>query len=578
MWSTNNNTILLVDDCPDLLVLLGRRLRLQGYSVLTATNGKEALRIIGDQGPRIVITDWEMPEMNGLELCRHIRTLEAVAFTYVILLTGNSEMDQIVAGFEAGVDDYITKPFSNAELMARLSAAQRIIQAEVACEQQTLSSCKVNAQMGVMNATLQRMARLLETSRDAAQATTRAKSLFLANMSHEIRTPMTAILGFAETLLEENQPEQERREAIRTILANGQHLLAVIDDILDLSKIEAGKLSVEKIPCSPIQIAHSVAALMQPRADKKGVELRVAYVGLVPQTIQTDPTRLRQILINVVGNAIKFTQSGYVEIVARCCAEDGLGTMQFDVTDTGIGMTAEQIEAVFQPFGQADCSTARMFGGTGLGLTIGKRLAELLGGDLALVRTQPDGGSQFRVTIATGPLKQVKMLEGTDATTTDDQAVPNPWQSGPGVAELRCRVLLAEDAPDSQRLISHFLGRAGADVTVVENGQLAVAEAISARDRSDPYDVILMDMQMPIMDGYCATAELRRQGYGGPIVALTAHAMTGDRDKCMRAGCDAYATKPIDRNKLIATIKAVLGTTHGMDEKAEQPTMSPVIR
>jgi len=401
----------------------------------------------------------------------------------------------------------------------------------------------------------------LVKARQAAEAANQSKSEFLANMSHEIRTPMTAILGFADVLLEQGNLENappERIEAAKTIKRNGEYLLSIINDILDLSKIEAGKMAVEKIACSPSRIIAEVASLVRVRADAKGLPFHIEYVGAVPETIRTDPTRLRQILINIVGNAIKFTETGSIRLITRLVDEGEKFLVQFDVVDTGLGMSQEQVAGLFQPFMQADASTTRKFGGSGLGLTISKRFTEILGGDIAVVEAAEGIGTRFRVTIATGPLDGVKMIDDPISATA---VVPetDETNASTGQQDLQdCRILLAEDGPDNQRLISHVLKRAGAKVAVVENGQLASDAAQAASDTENPFDVILMDMQMPVMDGYEAVGLLRRKGYDGPIIALTAHAMASDRQKCIDAGCNDYATKPIDRKKLIETIRAHL--------------------
>ncbi len=403
----------------------------------------------------------------------------------------------------------------------------------------------------------------LLATRQSADDANMAKSEFLANMSHEIRTPMTAILGFTETMLDPDQSDSEKLGAVHTVRRNGEHLLQIINDILDISKIEAGKLEVERIRCSPVQLVTDVKSLMQVRADEKSLAFDIEYIGPVPKTIESDPTRLRQILVNLIGNAIKFTETGGVRLITRFVddAEDGRGgrpkgtVMQFDVLDTGIGMTAEQTGKLFQAFAQADSSTTRRFGGTGLGLMISKRLANMLGGDIT-VESTPGKGSMFRVTVTTGSLDGVKMLDDpTTATIIRSEDTP---ASKSNAGKLDGRILLAEDGPDNQRLISFVLKKAGATVTIVENGKLAVEAALATRDEGHPFDVLLMDMQMPVMDGYEATSLLRQKGYSGPIVALTAHAMASDRDKCIKAGCDDYVTKPIDRPKLIDLVARYL--------------------
>jgi signal transduction histidine kinase/ActR/RegA family two-component response regulator len=403
------------------------------------------------------------------------------------------------------------------------------------------------------------MMRDMEEAQRLADAANRAKSEFLANMSHEIRTPMTAIMGYTELLLDAGQTWGERLNCVRVIRRNGEHLINLINDILDLSKIEAGKMTVERVACLPGQIILEVASLMQPRAFGKNLGLEVKFTGPVPEVIRSDPTRLRQILVNLVGNAIKFTETGGVRVEAELGEAGGEPRLRMRVVDTGIGMTQEQMSRLFQPFTQADTSTTRRFGGTGLGLTITKRLAQMLGGDVT-VQSEPGRGSTFTLTVETGPLKGVRMLERpSEAGAADSWEALGQGGAGDGsTPRLKGRVLLAEDGPDNQRLISYHLKRAGVQVTVADNGQTAYEKAVSAWEAGEPYDVILMDMQMPEVDGYAATRKLRERGYVGVIVALTAHAMSGDRDKCLTAGCDDYATKPINAGKLITLIESYM--------------------
>ncbi len=412
-----------------------------------------------------------------------------------------------------------------------------------------------------MLAILEERQRALEEALAVAEVATQAKSEFLANMSHEIRTPMTAILGFTENLLDSSISDSEKLSAIRTIRRNGEHLLQIINDILDISKIEARKLEIERIRFSPAQMVAEVKSLMQVRADAKNLRLNTEYIGAIPETIETDPTRLKQILVNLLGNAIKFTETGGVRLVTRIVDEATEPRIQLDVIDTGLGMTEEQLGKLFKAFAQADMSTTRKFGGTGLGLLISKRLAEMLGGAIT-VESKPGEGSMFRTTVTIGSLDGVQMLDDPAAATI---AQPETVAAADLDAyKLDCRVLLAEDNLTNQTLIAGVLEKAGARVTVVENGKDAVEAALAAMNQrhvDDPehkIDVILMDMQMPVLDGYEATKLLRQKGYTGPIIALTGHAMEGDREKCIDAGCNDYATKPFNRKKLIEAIQAHL--------------------
>jgi len=397
---------------------------------------------------------------------------------------------------------------------------------------------------------LERQAADLDAARKDSVEASRAKSEFLANMSHEIRTPMAAVMGYADLLLDPSLSATERIAHIQTIRRNGEHLLSVVNDILDISKIEAGKMAVEAIATSVGQVFAEVTSLMQVRAAEKGLAFEINYVGGVPETIQSDPTRLRQILINLVSNAVKFTEAGSVRIVVRCSAPDSpRPELRIDVVDTGVGMTQEQAGRIFAPFSQGDSSTTRRFGGSGLGLVISRRLANLLGGDI-VVESSSERGSAFRLTLPTGP------LSGAMVSPVGAGGGISPPTARRQVASLpaSCRVLLAEDGPDNQVLISTFLTKAGATVKVGSDGRLAVDEALAAAATMKPYDVVLMDMQMPVLDGYGAASELRLAGYTGSVVAITAHAMAGDRERCERAGCDGYLTKPVDRAQLIATV------------------------
>jgi CheY-like chemotaxis protein/nitrogen-specific signal transduction histidine kinase len=385
--------------------------------------------------------------------------------------------------------------------------------------------------------------------RPAAEPANHAHSQFLANISHEMRTPLTAILGFAEALLEPDLDPAERLAAIHTIRANGEHLLGLMNDILDVAKIEAGKMTCERIVCDPRRLITEVETLFRPRAVAQGLELSIEYQSAPPATIVTDPTRLRQILTNLLSNAVKFTARGRVRVMIAAARDgDGSPLLRFDVIDTGIGIAAEQAAALFVPFTQADPSTTRQFGGSGLGLSISRELARMLGGDVVLVTSRIGHGSHFRATVASGPLSDVSAPD-QNATPAGALDAAEDVRLPPG-----CRLLLAEDGVDNRRLLLFILGKAGANVTQVDNGQAAVDEARRAAAAGRPYDCILMDMQMPVLDGYAASRALRSGGYRGAIIALTAHAMTGDRQRCLDAGCDEYATKPIDRRQLVQLV------------------------
>ena len=376
-------------------------------------------------------------------------------------------------------------------------------------------------------------------------------------MSHEIRTPVTSILGYSELLSSPGLNAEEMNSHVSTIQSSAHHLLTIINDVLDLSKIEAGKMTLEFRQVFPVQLIAEVLSSLEPQALAKNLIIKAQSIGPIPRVIVSDAVRLRQILINLLGNAIKFTDSGSVNLTVRIAPKsaDGIDRLAFDVTDTGIGMDPDQLAGLFQPFMQADASTTRRFGGTGLGLSICRRMARLLDGDIS-VTSELGLGSTFSVSVAMGSLGEAELLESASFQLAASDAGLEKVVAGD--LRLNGRFLLAEDNPVNRWFLETILRRAGATIDVAENG-VSVLEKVSAsmerNGDSDSsirgYDLILMDMQMPVLDGYEATRRLREQGYKGPILALTAHAMAEDRKKCLEAGCSDYATKPIAKSQLL---------------------------
>ncbi len=390
-------------------------------------------------------------------------------------------------------------------------------------------------------------------AQEAAMAN-QAKSEFLANMSHEIRTPMNAIIGFAEVLSQEEMSE-EHAQYVQTILTSANALLDLINDILDFSKIEAGKLETEIVDASLGEILHNIDSLMRPMAMQKDLQFQILQCDQLPDQIKTDPTRLRQCLINLINNAVKFTDSGHVYLNVSTEKIDSESFIRFDVEDTGIGIPPEKQDQIFESFSQADNSTTRKFGGTGLGLAITKKLTELLGGEISL-KSRQHKGSVFTILLPLKEESQAKLdfdkYQCIQYVNDDSHNQPDSSDNNPDTKDntsdkkvKKKRILVAEDNPSNKKLIELLLKKMGLQTLIVENGKLAVEAA-----QKEEFAIILMDMQMPEMNGYQAVAKIRKDGIQTPIIALTAHAMKGDRQKCINAGCTDYLQKPIEKAML----------------------------
>lgn len=396
----------------------------------------------------------------------------------------------------------------------------------------------------------------LKSARQEAVEANISKDLFLANISHEIRTPMTAILGYSEILMEQLEPGSQVK-MIDTIKQNGDYLLCLINDLLDLSKINSQKMTVELMCCSPAEILNNVEILLKVRAEKKQIEYLTEYDGAIPEYIQTDPTKLKQILVNLIGNAIKFTDEGSVRVISRYLTEGPSPCLEIKIVDTGVGITDDQLKKLFQPFTQADASMTRRFGGTGLGLTICKKLIEMLGGSIS-VNSISSVGSTFVLKVPVGNPEKLNLLQydsGRQGQKEDADDLPADLTGNlKDHFGFSPRILVAEDSVDNQNLISFILQKWQCELKMVENGKLAVEAALAAEEQGTPFDIILMDIQMPVMDGYTATRELRGAGYTRPIIAITAHAMTSELQGCLAVGCDSYTSKPINRKQLLGLI------------------------
>lgn len=396
--------------------------------------------------------------------------------------------------------------------------------------------------------------KLIEAEKQA-NAASLSKTSFLANMSHEIRTPMNAILGFTELMLDKEQSPDERVACIHTVQRNARQLLKIIDEILDISKVESGRLQIERVETNIASLLEDVRSLMRLPALDKELNFTVELKTDIPRKVITDPTRLRQILLNLVGNAIKFTHRGYVKVEVEWYrhTDKGSNRLQCYISDSGVGIKPDNASRLFQAFMQEDSATTRNFGGTGLGLALSRQLARAMHGDVTLEYSEQDKGSRFMVDIEAEPTVNTDFVQSIESDFIKKETV----FLKEGEKRLEgMNVLLVEDVQDNQNLMVHFLGMAGARVDVANNGKEGVQKAMSGH-----YDAVLMDIQMPVLDGYEATRQLREKGFKVPIIALTAHALNEEREKSLRMGCDGHLSKPISFEELVSNL-AELGSTH----------------
>ena len=574
-------TVLFVDDDELMLKSIERTLHNEPYNTLFADSGKEVLEILQREDIHVIVTDMCMPEMGGLELLGAIKN----DYPHIIrmVLSGDTGKATLLDAINQGeIFRFIPKPWKSNEefrtiirqaiqyydlrderdrLIEELKDAHDQLEEKVARRTRSLSIA--NEQLTSEIARHKKTEEALILSRELAEAANIAKSQFLTNMSHEIRTPMNAIIGFSDLLADEDLPS-EQKQKVNLIRKAGRNLLNIIDDILDFSKIEAGKLEVKPVDCLLKKILDAVDAIMRPLAVKKDLQFEIIYSETLPVIILTDDGRLHQCLVNLISNAIKFTEKGHVHVKVFIDNQGTESFIRFDVEDTGIGIPPDMQEHVFESFGQVEKGSTRQYGGTGIGLTITNQLAGLLGGKVSLT-SRLGAGSIFSLTIPAGVnLTSKPSLE-------KDKAVCNTIPMEDNFHTYSGKVLIADDDKDCHILVTELFEKLGLEITIAADGKEAIEKTLEG-----PFDLIFIDIRMPHLDGLEATEVLREKGITIPIIALTAHAMEGDRELCLQAGCDDYLSKPIDREELLQILDKYL--TVGSEKKHCRPKRYKVVQ
>ena len=520
--------ILIVDDIPENLKVLSTMLAKQGYKIRPAINGKIALQLVRFIPPDLILLDIMMPEMDGYEVCGHLKADEKTRNIPVIFISALSETFDKVKAFSAGGVDYVTKPFQSAEVLARIETH--------------LSLQNLQKSLEKKNKLLEQEIVVRKRAEETAQAANRAKSTFLSNTSHELRTPLNGILGYAQILRREHNLTTTQIDGLNIIYKSGHHLLTLINDILDLARIEAGKLALYPAPTNLPNFLDGVVGMMQMAAQQKALQFIFDVPKDLPIAVETDEKRFRQVLLNLLGNAVKFTDKGSITLRVLC-VDKKWDSIRFEVQDTGVGMTPEQAKKIFQPFEQVG-DEKKQREGTGLGLSITHQLVNLMGGDLK-VSSVPGKGSTFWFEI------HLPVLEESNL---EQQTMKNKQVMG--YQGERRKILIVDDKLENRQMLLDLLKPLGFDITLASNGKEGVEQALAIHP-----NLILMDLVMPVMNGFEAVRAIQKSHAinNVPIIAVSASVFESDLKKSQIVGCQEFLSKPVESNKLFAMMEKYIG-------------------